>query len=124
MNLNTFYEIVNNRTGNVIATRGKLATSATSRAVGLIGKKGLDPEEALIIRRCWSIHTWFMRFRIDVLFLGKDGRVCKLIRRMPTYRFAASLGARDTIEMAPGALEGLDVRVGDSIEIRLSVGDV
>lgn len=121
MSHDNLYEIVNNRTGEIIATRGKLATSATSRAVGLLGKKGLDPAEALIIRPCWSIHTWFMRFRIDVLFLGKDGLVRKLVRRMPTYHFAASLGARDVIELAPGVLENLDVKIGDPIEIR-SVG--
>ena len=114
----SFYEVVNTRTGEVIVSRGKLATSAASRAVGLVGKKGLAPDEALIIRPCWSIHTWFMRFKIDVLFLSKDGMVRKVIQSMPTYRFAASWGAHDTIEMAPGTLRGRDVAVGDPVDIR------
>jgi uncharacterized membrane protein (UPF0127 family) len=114
----SFYEVVNTRTGEVLVDRARLATSITSRSIGLLGKKGLGPHEALVIRPCWSIHTLFMRFRLDVLFLGKDGAVRKVIHSMPAYRFAASRGARDTIEMAPGVLADRDLLVGDILEIR------
>ena len=78
-------------------------------------KKGLPPGEALIIRPCWSIHTILMRFRLDVLFLDSAQRVKKVVRNMPTYRFAAARGAHETIEMAGGSLDGLDLQAGDQL---------
>jgi uncharacterized membrane protein (UPF0127 family) len=114
----TYHEVVNARTGDVIINRGRLADSFKTRSVGLLGDAKLDEDEGLIIRPCWSIHTLFMRFAIDVLFLDKKGKVRKIVRRMPAWRFAMSLGAHDTIEMAPGVLDDFDVRVGDPIEVR------
>jgi uncharacterized membrane protein (UPF0127 family) len=115
-----YYEIVNGRTGEVLATRGRLAQSFRTRAVGLLGDKRLDDGEALIIKPCWSIHTFFMRFPIDVMFIDKSGHVRKIVHSMPAWRFAASWGAQDTIEMAPGVLQSFDVLVGDRIELRPS----
>jgi hypothetical protein len=114
----TYHEVVNGRTGEVIASRGRMADNFKTRTVGLLGDARLDEDEALIIKPCWSIHTFFMRFPIDVLFLDKQGKLKKVINKMPAWRMAASWGAHDTIEMAPGALEGFDLQVGDTIEIR------
>jgi uncharacterized membrane protein (UPF0127 family) len=114
----TYHEIVNGRTGEVLAYRGRMADNFKTRTVGLLGDVRLHEDEALIIKPCWSIHTFFMRFPIDVLFLDKHGKVRKLIHSMPAWRMAASWGAHDTIEMAPGVLQDIDVQVGDPIEIR------
>jgi uncharacterized membrane protein (UPF0127 family) len=112
------YEVINARTGAVLADRALLADGPVTRAKGLLGKKGLERGEALIIRPCWSIHTWFMRFPIDVLFLGKQSEVKKVRPRIPAWRFAASRGAQTTIEFGPGALEGQDIQPGDPVTIR------
>ena len=114
----TYHQVVNGRTGEVLARRGRLADSVKTRSVGLLGSSGLDPDEALIIRPCWSIHTFFMRFRIDVLFVDKHGKLRKIVHSMPAWRMACAWGARDTIEMAPGALKRFDLQVGDPIELR------
>ena len=114
----TYHEIVNNRTGEVLVYRGRMADNFKTRTVGLLGDARLDEDEALIIKPCWSIHTFFMRFPIDVVFLDKHSNVKKIIHSMPAWRMAASWGAQDTIEMAPGALEGVDLQVGDALEIR------
>jgi uncharacterized membrane protein (UPF0127 family) len=113
----TYHEIVNSRTGEVLARRGRLADSFKTRSAGLLGDASLDPEEALIIKPCWSIHTFFMRFAIDVLFLDKQGKVRKIVHSMPAWRMACAWGARDTVEMSPGVLRNFDVKVGDKIEI-------
>jgi hypothetical protein len=112
------YEVVNTRTGEVIAARARRADSVWSRVVGLLGKKGLDPDEALVFQPCWSIHTFFMRFRLDVIFLDKAGAVRKVVQGLPAYRFAASRGANVTIEMSAGVLAGRDLAIGDVLEVR------
>ncbi len=113
-----YHEVVNCRSGEVLASRGRLADNFKTRTVGLLGEARLDEDEALIIKPCWSIHTFFMRFPIDVLFLDKKGTVKKIIRSMPAWRMAVSWGSHETIEMAPGVLEGFDLEVGDSVEVR------
>ena len=102
----------------MIASRARLADSRVARAVGLLGSKGLDSNKALVIQPCWSIHTLFMRFKIDVVFLDKAGTVRKVVHGLPTYRFAASRGANVTIEMSAGTMEGRDLVLGDILEIR------
>jgi uncharacterized membrane protein (UPF0127 family) len=114
----TYHEVVNGRTGEVLARRGRLADNFKTRTVGLLGDARLDDDEALIIKPCWSIHTFFMRFPIDVMFVDKKGKLRKIVRSMPAWRMACAWGAHDTIEMAPGALDGADVLVGDPIEVR------
>jgi uncharacterized membrane protein (UPF0127 family) len=112
------YELINDRTGETIASRARLADNPATRSLGLMFKKALPAGEALIIRPCWSIHTVFMRFRLDVLFLDKSQRVKKVVRQMPAYRFAASRGAHETIELTGGSLEGLDLQPGDQVVYR------
>ena len=107
------YRLTNERTGQVIASRARLADGFVTRAVGLMGQRGLGEGEALVIRPCWSIHTFFMRFKLDVLYLDKQRRVKKIVRQMPAWRFSASRGAHETIEMQGGALDGSDIEVGD-----------
>jgi uncharacterized protein len=110
-------EVRNQDTGAVVATYARVAGNLRSRMVGLLGRKGMDPSEALIFPHNWSIHTLFMRFAIDVIFLDKKGRVRKVVRRMPPFRFAWSPGSQDTIELVGGALDGSDIQVGHKIEI-------
>jgi uncharacterized membrane protein (UPF0127 family) len=85
--------------------------------LGLLGEKGLAQGSGLVIRPCWSIHTLFMRFPIDVIFVDKAGHLKKWVNSMRAWRFAASRGAYQTIEIEAGVLEGYDVRVGDPIQI-------
>lgn len=111
-------EVFNQNTGSIVATQARIADTIRSRMVGLLGRKGMNPGEALVFPKNWSIHTLFMRFPLDVIFLNKEGVVKKIVRRMPAYRFAWSPGARDTIEMAAGALDNSDVAVGHKLSVR------
>jgi uncharacterized membrane protein (UPF0127 family) len=109
------YSITVRRTGEKIASRALLADGHLSRLKGLLGKRRLDQGEALIIRPCWSIHTWFMRFPLDVLFVDKEGRVRKIVRAMGPWRLAFSRGSADALEFEAGALDSTDLREGDDL---------
>ena len=68
--------------GPVVCERGELAVSMWTRTKGLLGRSGLERGEGLWIQPTGSIHMWFMRFPIDVVWAGRDGKVLK--RYAPT----------------------------------------
>ena len=82
----------------------EIADSALSRSRGLLGRRGLAPGTALLIRPSNSIHTMFMRFAIDVVYLDRDDIVVKVVRGMKPNRFSwGTLKAKTVIELASGA---------------------
>ena len=105
----------NQRTGERIAEHVREARNPLSRSVGLLGKKTLPDGEALLIRPCWSIHTWFMRFALDVIFLDRENRVLKVALNMGPWRMAMAKGAHSVIEMKAGSLTEGDLEPGDQL---------
>ncbi|MGH9459994.1 MAG: DUF192 domain-containing protein [Vicinamibacteria bacterium] len=107
--------IWNHRNGKFIATRATVAIGFGERFWGLMGRHHLDDQEALFIPRCNSIHTFFMLFPIDVLFLC-DGRVAAMRECLEPYRIAMARGQGcDVLELASGCLERSGTRLGDRI---------
>ncbi len=93
-----------------------LAASLPARMKGLLGKDKLDAGKGLLIRPCNGIHTFFMKFPIDAVFLGKDNRIVALVRSFPANRMTRIyLKAVSVLELPAGTL-GLSVVVGDAIE--------
>ena len=90
--------LMNGRTEQRIATV-ELATTRVERRRGLLGRDGIDPGSALVLAPCCSIHTAFMRFAIDVIFVNRSGHVVRIVRDLRAWRFAASLAAYATIEL-------------------------
>jgi uncharacterized membrane protein (UPF0127 family) len=113
--------LVNDRTGEVVASAVELAESSASRRRGLLGRSSLDPSAALIIAPCSSVHTFFMRFVIDVVFVDRGGRVRKIAHDLKPWRIAGSLRAYAVIELNGGAARRSDVLVGDSLSLRASI---
>ena len=74
----------------------------------------LPDDAALIIAPSNAVHTFFMRFAIDIAFVAKDGRVLKLRYAVPRRRAVLALRAYAVVEMAAGTLEQSDTRVGDT----------
>lgn len=64
-----------------------------------------------------SIHTHFMRFPIDVLYLDKEQQVVKIVAALKPWRFSAGRGAHSTVELPGGHLADLDVEVGDRVTL-------
>ena len=109
------YILQNSRTGHVLAAEIEPAFDSKSRNRGLLGRAGLDDGSALILAPCSSIHTFFMRFPIDVLFVKKDGRVVKMYSALHPWRIAFALGAFAAIELPAGAAGASDTRSGDTL---------
>ncbi|TDM04865.1 MAG: DUF192 domain-containing protein [Ideonella sp. MAG2] len=94
----------------------RTADTFWSRLKGLMLKPTMGSEEGLLITRCDSIHTCFMRFAIDVVYLDRTATVVRLASKLKPWRF--HLGGRTavhTLELSAGAIERLGIRVGDSL---------
>ena len=111
------HRIVNARSGKVVAAALTPAFDSRTRNQGLLGRDGMSPGEALLIAPCQAIHTWFMRFAIDVAFVAKDGRVVSLRERMRPWRMALALQAFSVVELPAGAIRDSETKVGDVLAI-------
>lgn len=88
--------------------RAKVARSFIERAKGLIGAKGLAPNEGLLIEKCNAIHTCFMSFAIDATFLDAEDRVVKVVKGIRPWRLFVWGGwrARNVLETQSHEKEG------------------
>ena len=112
-------QIFNVAKGAVIAQQAKLTVSFGQRMKGLLGQDSLVANEALILKPCSSIHTFFMRFAIDVLFLDKNMRIVRLIQNMPPNRLSPIVWAsKMAIELPAGKISQTNTQIGDRIEIK------
>jgi len=115
------YELRNCRTGRLIAQTVICAFESDDRRKGLLGRESFEKGSAMVIAPSNAIHTFFMRFPIDVLFVRRDGVVVKVRRNIPPWRAAAALWAYAVIELPAGTLEVDDVRVGDAVTMVATV---
>ena len=107
--------LVNARTGTAIAADVEFALTRAARRCGLLNRDRLEMSSALALSPCWAIHTAFMRFPIDVLFLDGSGRAVKVVHSLPPWRAAYAAGARTVVELAAGALRSREVAVSDQL---------
>jgi len=112
-------QILNLTKGAVIAQEAQLATSLGQRIKGLLGKRSLSADEALILKPCSSIHTFFMHFAIDVLFLDKNMRIIRLTQNMSPSRLSPIVWASCmVIELPAGKISQINTHVGDRVEFK------
>jgi len=109
--------LTNIRNDRVVADTLLRAFDSASRRRGLLKRDFLPEGSALVIAPTNAIHTFFMRFAIDVAFVAKDGRVLKVRRAMPPWRMAAAWGGFAVVELAAGALDGAGVEPGDRLRV-------
>jgi len=107
----------NQRSGVVVATRLLPALDSETRRTGLLKHQGLPEGEAMLIAPTNAIHTFFMKFPIDVAFVRRDGSVVKIREAMPAWRMAAAWGGHAVVEMASGSFGRADTRIGDVLVI-------
>lgn len=100
-----------------LATRLEPALDSATRRKGLLGRDGLAEGSALIIAPSNAVHTFFMRFPIDLIFASRDGRVLKVRHAVPARRMSGALRAFAVIEMAAGSIERAGLRVGDRLAV-------
>jgi uncharacterized protein len=115
LNLKLFHR----STGECLAQRVTLAHTSWTRLRGLIGRKNLDPDEVLWIRPCNGVHTFWMRFSIDVVFLDRQFFIVKTIENMrPFCVCLPKFSARSVIEMPAFSISKYKLKIGDQLQIR------
>ena len=84
--------------------------SIFERMRGLLGRKPLSPDQALLITSCSSIHTFFMQYQIDLAFINKNWQIKKLIHALKPYRLAWAPGTSMVLEMPGGSIEKFNLK--------------
>jgi uncharacterized membrane protein (UPF0127 family)/CheY-like chemotaxis protein len=114
--------IINLTNGRCVCV-GELAERPLLRMRGLMGRQGLPAGEGILLRPAPSIHTAFMRFSIDALFLDRDLRVLDIVEDLRPWRIASERRARAVLELAAGESARCGVHVGDRLALRDRKGE-
>ncbi|MDD5465668.1 MAG: DUF192 domain-containing protein [Candidatus Omnitrophica bacterium] len=111
-------KIINLSNNAVLADKAGMADTFWKRLVGLLNRNSLEKGEALILKPANSIHTFFMRFPIDVLFLDKNSKIIALFPVLRPFRITpVYFGAYLAIELPAGTLQLTQTKLADSIKI-------
>jgi uncharacterized membrane protein (UPF0127 family) len=108
--------------GQVVCERCLVADSPWSRMRGLLGRRGLESGEGLLLRPTGSVHTFFMHFPIDVVFLSRDGEVLKVAQALPAWRTAGARRAKAALELAADEAQRREIRVGTRLDLSVLAG--
>jgi uncharacterized protein len=103
--------------GELVCERCRVADNPLTRLRGLLGKRGLESGEGLLLRPAGSIHMFFMRFPIDAVFLSRDGEVLKVSSNVRPWRAAAARGAKAVIELPAGEADRRGIRAGTRLDV-------
>ena len=106
----------------VVCERCLVADSSWTRMRGLLGRRGLESGEGLLLRPAGSVHTFFMRFRIDVVFLSREGEVLKVVQALPPWRMAVARRAKVALELAGDEAERRGIEVGSRLDLSVLAG--
>lgn len=110
--------IVNQTRSNVVCERAELADTAWKRLRGLLGRKDLPPGDGMLIVPAPSIHSAFMRFDFDAVFLDRELTVVRLAERIPPWRARTARNARSVLELAAGQISERGLQVGDQLAVK------
>ena len=113
----SFVAVRNTTRETTIGDRVEIAGSNVKRSKGLLGRKGLEPGEGMWIVPCEAIHTFFMRFPIDLIYLDKKSRVRKIRSAVPAWRISACLSAHSVLELPVGTIRESKTEQGDVLEV-------
>jgi uncharacterized membrane protein (UPF0127 family) len=103
--------------GAILCERCEIPETASGRARGLLGRDGLEPGGGMLIDRAGSVHMFFMRFPIDVVFLDRDREVVGIRHRLAPWRVAGARHAVAALELPAGAAVGARLSEGDVLVI-------
>jgi uncharacterized membrane protein (UPF0127 family) len=101
--------------GRVVCERCVIADTLPRRLRGLLGMRVLPPGEGIVLRPGWSIHTAFMRFPIDVVYVDANQVVIKVVPNLKPWRASTCRGARDVVELAAGECARRGLEAGDRV---------
>lgn len=109
--------VTNLTRGTLLADRADIADTSAKRRTGLLKHSGLEPGEGLWIAPCEGVHTFGMKFPIDVIFLNRKRKILKIRPNMVRRRIALSLLAHSVLELPAGRLADTQTQAGDQLEL-------
>jgi uncharacterized protein len=109
-------KISNLNRNTTLADRAEVADHAASRNKGLLGRTGLGSGEGLWIVPCESVHTFFMKFPIDLVYIDRNKKVKKVRSSVGPWRLSACLSAHSIIELPAGVIHATQTGPGDQLE--------
>ena len=109
--------------GAVVSERCEIPETGLGRMRGLLGRDGLEPGGGMLIDRAPSVHMFFMRFAIDVVFLDRDRKVVRVVERLRPWRVAGARHAAAALELPAGAAAAAGVEVGDILVFEETLAD-
>lgn len=109
-------KIVNLTRQTELASSAEMAGTGPERRKGLLGRSSLSPGEGLWIVPCESVHTFFMKFPIDLIYIDRKKQVKKVRSNVHPWRLSACLSAHSIIELPAGTISGSQTMPGDKLE--------
>ena len=111
-------KIFNETRKTLLADEVRVAETFTARLVGLLNRDSFDGKQALVIPSCRGIHMFFMRFPIDVIFIGEDKKVAGLVKNIKPFQVSPVFWkAASAIELPAGTIAATRTDIGDIIQI-------
>ncbi|HTX39480.1 MAG TPA: DUF192 domain-containing protein [Bryobacteraceae bacterium] len=110
-------QVRNQTRETVLAEAAEVADTSAKRRTGLLKHSRLEPGEGLWIIPCESVHTFFMKFPIDLVYLDKNRKVRKVRHAVGPWRLSACLSARSVLELPAGTVERTGTLPGDELAI-------
>lgn len=101
----------------VVVEKLELAESFIRRAVGLLGRKNLQSNSGLWIRPCSDIHTWFMQFNFDAVFVDEQLVVKSIHPNLKPWKFIWERSAKSVFELPEGKVTQARIEVGDQLDV-------
>jgi uncharacterized protein len=111
------HAVRNARTGAILVHALETAFDSSTRKRGLLGRDNMAAGTGMVIAPCSGVHTWFMRFAIDIVFVRRNGSVISVRRHVAPWRLAMSLQAFAVIELPAGSIDDTMLRAGDALQI-------
>ena len=109
-------KVWNRDRGTILAEAAEVADTSAKRRTGLLKHSGLDPGQGLWIAPCESVHSFGMKFAIDVVYLDRRKKVRKVRKNMVPFRVSACLTAHSVLELPVGVIETSRTQAGDQLE--------
>lgn len=109
-------EVLNLTRHTVLASCVEVAGNTANRRKGLLGRDGLGSGEGLLIRPCEAVHTFGMRFPIDLVYMDRLHQIKKIRSNVRPWRLSACLSAHSVLELAAGTIRESQSRPGDKLK--------
>ena len=111
------FRVTNVTRGSCIGDAVVSAESSAERRTGLLKHTKLEPGSGLWIVPCEAVHTFFMKFPLDLIYLDRKRRVKSVVRNVRPWRFSMCLPAHSVIELPVGTIDRTQTQNGDEVEL-------